>query len=804
MASTSSTQATCQALLNFVTDGEFPDTDSLVSAEFPLEVIPTSLIGIAKVEEELKTEISTLGRDTAVNIDGWITQAKQLHQDIERSRLTAREIVALHEKGQELSGLVVTAKSSVERFQDDIDISNAVLEILEEVRLIDEKLADSRLSSNKRQWVRSINLLDEVEQCVAGSKFLQSSNIAGLLSTKLAELHAEIATSLKAEWNSMIKFDFALHELTIRINYSDNSPDALIGLSKMGLLENIVRTFQDDMIKYIFRPVICPLKSAPWRAFSVTKNHARLLQIPSKPSISDIISGTLSIFSFLQEQLPSAVIRTMLDTFAKTIVTHLLTKWLSPAIPSDVSSLEAFQKTIHQVREFIDSMKKQGWEGLDELALWIEHVPRLWLGQRRAAALNDVRVAMSNSSGHTRVVERIEKEFVSSDEDRFIEQKGDDDWNAEWSDNEDEPSESLKKGSFTEENEDESWDWDDEDPAGAAQPKEVIGDSSPAIANGNTQQAKREIVLTESYAITDLPDSILAIILNQVIDAENLVNLRTLQLKFASSRPALLALPTLVLGMFKATAPMFYSQKFNVNQICLYNDCMYLAERLRSLPETQHYPKLNSDIESLEKFGKAAYGKELHSQRTILTDLLDCCQGFSSCSEEPFLGECKNAMAATADRVSFIYNDWQPILSRSALLQSIGALVSAAVNKLILDIEDLTDISDAESRQLAEFCTSLSKLEKLFLPDPELDSNSRDDPDAIPMTAIYVPNWLKFQYLINILESSLADIKYLWAEGELRLEFEADELVDLIKALFADSDYRKRAIAEIRRAPCVP
>ena len=67
------------------------------------------------------------------------------------------------------------------------------------------------------------------------------------------------------------------------------------------------------------------------------------------------------------------------------------------------------------------------------------------------------------------------------------------------------------------------------------------------------------------------------------------------------------------------------------------------------------------------------------------------------------------------------------------------------------------------------------------------------------MTAVYVRNWLRFQYLVNILESSLADIKFLWLEGELRLEFSPDEVIDLIKALFAESDYRRKAIAEIRQ-----
>ena len=66
------------------------------------------------------------------------------------------------------------------------------------------------------------------------------------------------------------------------------------------------------------------------------------------------------------------------------------------------------------------------------------------------------------------------------------------------------------------------------------------------------------------------------------------------------------------------------------------------------------------------------------------------------------------------------------------------------------------------------------------------------------MTGVYVPNWFKFQYLAEILESSLADIKWMWTEGELKLEFEAREVVDLIEALFAESDYRRRAIREIQ------
>lgn len=245
--------------------------------------------------------------------------------------------------------------------------------------------------------------------------------------------------------------------------------------------------------------------------------------------------------------------------------------------------------------------------------------------------------------------------------------------------------------------------------------------------------------------------------------------------------------------MFKATATSFYGLKLNSGQLYLYNDSLYMAEQVRHIAEELQLSRLQADIEALERFGKLAYSKEMQTQRTIVTDLLDGAQGFSQCSEQPFLGECENAVSATVDRIHDVHKEWQPILSHSALLQSIGSLVSTVIHKIIIEIEDLGDISATQSERLVSFCNQVSKLEDLFLPE------ASENAERVPMTAVYVRNWLKFQYLINILESSLADIKFLWLEGELRLEFSPEEVVDLIEALFAESDYRRKAIAEIRR-----
>jgi len=94
-----------------------------------------------------------------------------------------------------------------------------------------------------------------------------------------------------------------------------------------------------------------------------------------------------------------------------------------------------------------------------------------------------------------------------------------------------------------------------------------------------------------------------------------------------------------------------------------------------------------------------------------------------------------------------------------------------------------------QSGVLKGFCDEIAGLADLFV----------DPADAGRTTVhVYAPGWLRFVYLGEMLEASLADIRYLWKEGELSLEFQAAEVVELVQALFADSPHRKEAIREIK------
>lgn len=254
--------------------------------------------------------------------------------------------------------------------------------------------------------------------------------------------------------------------------------------------------------------------------------------------------------------------------------------------------------------------------------------------------------------------------------------------------------------------------------------------------------------------------------------------------------------------MYRASASNFYSINNNGNMF-LYNDCLWLVDQLRRIVQSrspkQSRLRLYDDILALEAFGKRSYGREMESQRTIIKDLLDGAQGFVNCTEPPFSQECDLAVRTIVDRLRDTHKQWKGVLSYSALLQSIGSLLSTVIDKIIIDVEDMSDISEPESQRLTAYCRQIIAVEELFLPQQSTDSTTSQE-DAIPLTAVYVPGWIRFQYLSEILDSSLVDIKYLWTDGGLKLEYDMEEVVELIEALFADSEHRRRAIGDIRRS----
>ncbi|KKK19874.1 hypothetical protein AOCH_003547 [Aspergillus ochraceoroseus] len=814
MSTQTSDQEICQAVLDFAAEGTYPDSEQIVAAEFPQSALAKELELITKARDQVEAEISSLSRENDFDADGWISQAKQLHADLEKSRLTAREIVKQHENTGPLQSKIEDATAKAGLIEKEIVFNQAVTSTLEEVQRLCQQLDTCRTLYKEGNIIAAIDTLEAVDHAVNRDSSFRNTNVMGILLENIAGLRREIIDFLHVRWDEVLLVDQSEGKLVVSENTLEETISALTLLDEFTPANN---RFQKGLFLAIVDPLLLPDVDGYSHEINIDKCSVHVGPEPSRVTVSELLGRVAKVLGFLHQHLPTAVLSSFSDSFIPTLSSRIISHWLSSAIPTELDGLQEFESILNEVLEFSKTIEAFNWHGQEELVSWVNQAPRLWLTRRRVDSLDQVRKALAASKGNTRQVERVEKKQVSETDEVLLENSTSDDWDAGWDDDkegetghtvdedvsawgfDDDTSDAVDskpETSTSTEDDDvgDAWGWgEDEDDQPSVEITQPKASTKSANGDNTAKTLPKEVTLKETYTVTDVPDCIIEIIRRQILDSEVISQPTQSHPLVGSSGAGLLALPTLILAMFKATAPSFYSLKPKAGQMHLYNDSLYLAGQVHQVAEEHQLPRLHTDIEALEKFGKFAYSKEMQTQRTIVTDLLDGAQGFSQCSEQPFLGECENAVSATVERVRYVFKEWQPILSHSALLQSIGSLVSTVINKLIIDIEDLGDISESQSQRLVSFCNSISNLENLFLPE------NSDNAESIPLTAVYVRGWLKFQYLVNILESSLADIKFLWVDGELSLEFSADEVVDLIEALFAESDYRRKAIADIRR-----
>jgi len=770
-------------------------------------------------------------------VDGWIEQAKHLQADIERSKATASNIVRQYESRKNLADERDDTGAKVRLLENEIGFNDAVVNALQRVQEVDGRLELVQSALGEKNYTGAAKALEEATKAWSYDPSLEGSQIKNVLDERVARMRKSIVEQLQYELTAFISVGTTEGTIVLRGNVAGhtNLEDLTAALAGLDMLEASIVKLSKQFKAFLVQRLISATAN---QVLDVTDQDTLHLVSGSTDSLQNIFGSLKLLMEQLHSKLPATIAIPLGAQIMPDVVSVLISTLLMPSIPTELSQMVQFQTTLSQVSDFAVSLGSRRWPGEHELKVWVDQAPRLWLTNRRMAALDEVRKAMSGSKRRLETVERVEKQTVSARDEVFHPSGNEDDWNADW--DEEETEEQPRQSNHQDEEEDASawgldddaddntkgsihrqaekvdtgedettdaWGWGDEDaveetPSSAKPP---TTNRTPKTTNGvpttkPQQSEQQEITMTETYTITDIPNAILAIINLQISDAQALSSAAYSKLSSASPVSGLRKLPTLILGMYRAIAPPFYTSAFpsGGGNMHLYNDSMYLTTQLTTLfPSSASFPEV--ELTTLSTFGKAAYAREMDAQRSIIADLLDGAQGFANCTKYPFSAECDTAIASTLDRLRTIHSQWKLILGHSALLQSIGSLLATAIEKLIHDVEDMDDISEPESQRLTHFCNELSSLGDLFVP-AAAPAAAEEGSAGQTLPAAYVSNWFRLQYLGQILESPLVDIKFLWTEAELRLEFSCEEVVDLIRALFEETDLRRRTIGEIRRA----
>ena len=181
-----------------------------------------------------QAEISSLSRENDFDADGWISQAKQLHADIERSRVTAREIVAQHESTNPLQAKVEDAAAKVGLVETEIAFNQAVTDTLEEVQRLSQQLDAGRALLQEDQVTGAIDILESTEQAIKKDNLFANTTVLVILSENVNDLRGEIVEWLRSRWNDQLNID----EREAKLVLPENTGERPLGSSSGSITAN--------------------------------------------------------------------------------------------------------------------------------------------------------------------------------------------------------------------------------------------------------------------------------------------------------------------------------------------------------------------------------------------------------------------------------------------------------------------------------------------------------------------------------------------------------------------------------------
>ncbi|KAL5492372.1 YTM1_3 [Sanghuangporus weigelae] len=259
------------------------------------------------------------------------------------------------------------------------------------------------------------------------------------------------------------------------------------------------------------------------------------------------------------------------------------------------------------------------------------------------------------------------------------------------------------------------------------------------------------------------------------------------------------------LDLYRAVYPVVFATDLSwpARALRFSNDCLYMHEEVTKLVELEFqngavlagsaasvHEQMNEALEGLHALGAWWFDEGIERECERVSQILSRAEGFVELSQQDRFDECEAVMSEVLWSARTGTGEWKSILPRTKWLRAAGRVVETALARVLSDVLALPDIPELDSRRLSELCRILNALEGLFV--------DVENPEAPSMVLDYVPSWLKYSYLSELLEASIADISYLFDEGAL-IDFSVDELVRLVRALFADTPLRTNTIAKLLR-----
>ncbi|KAI2621775.1 hypothetical protein GGR54DRAFT_599777 [Hypoxylon sp. NC1633] len=822
------------ALVDFSLHGIFPDED-ISSHKISVQDLGPALGSLAKARTNLEADIHKINEETAPDVNQWVANAKSLEEDINKSRSWANDIVR-RSQAPDVSGKAIQeAEGKVEFLRREVEYNQQVHHALTSVKRVNGLLSQVEQARDERRIIDSLHLLEKSWSALDAIPISKSCRVMKLLDLRAFELKSAVHDVFDRVWDSLIRVEKTSNRVAVFESHEEEQMtlvDAVVGLKAYKEVNQRMALFWHSLNETIVGPRL-NIEAQNLPRIQV-ENSCLTLSGDADKTITSLFSDLDQVLTYLSERLPEELVYSLSNVMMPDLIPHVIGTWLETYVPSSLKEMDQFQTVTEAVKAFCSRLRSLKFSGFEELQDWVDDAPKVWLSKCRETALESVRTKLAQGLGYIVEVERVETQAVSRSEGKELAANGiapagdDDDWGAAWDDGGAgaEPDADIET-KLKEDDGTDAWGWEEDErvteqpEASTEQPGGPSGEEDPTEAWGwgeeeaadtvlETRAAQitsvpetqtRDLTLKETYNISSMPETVLALVSAILDDAALLV--MSDGSPMAATAAGLFSLPTLVLAMFRAISPYYYTLNTGGNMF-LYNDATYLSERLSDITKTWKARedltpraiamlRIDNDIKAIQSFAGRAYASEMSTQRTVLRDLLGGSQNLIQ-QDGLHISDLEAQVDNAIAHLRALAGTWSTILSKSAWSQAVGSLVNTIASKLVADVMDLAGIGQDEAYNIASLIARITELDNLFLPPgaPE---------DAIPATAEYASSWLRLKYLSEVLQSNLQDVRYLWMESELSLYFTVEEVVELIGLSFVDNARTREVVREIEANP---
>jgi len=228
-----------------------------------------------------------------------------------------------------------------------------------------------------------------------------------------------------------------------------------------------------------------------------------------------------------------------------------------------------------------------------------------------------------------------------------------------------------------------------------------------------------------------------------------------------------------------------------------HNSAMYLAHSLVTLGFRQR-EKLEDKVgqttmvdlvSRLREVGADMLLSSMRLQRDQLKQILQSA-GFPTLAVDRRLSSgAEQGVRQVLHTLTSLQKVWHPVLPGNTYLRCLGTLLNTVLEEVILIITNLEDISADAGGQLVSLLNQIvTKAPDLFLSE------------EVARMGRYVKRWSKFKELILVLGATLKEIEDRWegGKGPLAEDFPAEQVKQLVRALFQNTERRAAVLAKIK------